>query len=239
MRYDDPKLIDLLAAEYVLGTLVGRARSRFDRLAASDPKVRDRLDYWDRQINQLAEGVQPSPPPPGAWEQIFTRVTPLPATQPVRSILEQISFWRRAAFTGGLVALVLAVVLAWPVAEHVTFQGEYVVLLRDDTERAIWTINTDAKLAMLKVRKTAELAMPEGMACYLWLDMGETKPPELLGKLPDMGSGMDEIEVPMELRPMLPGRLLVSVEAVTGPSPDGQLTPLGIDSEWMRPVRGA
>ncbi len=237
MNYDDPKLVDLLAAEYVLGTLSGRARSRFQKLASSRPKVRDRVEYWDQRLNQLAQGAQPAPPPPGAWEQIFARVSPLPATQPVRSILEQISFWRRAAFTGGLVALVLAVVLAWPVAEQATVNGEYVVLLRDQAERAIWTINTDANRAMLQVRKTGELPMPDGMACYLWLDMGEAKRPELLGKLPD--AGMEEIEVPMELRPMLPGRLLVSVEAVTGPPPNDMPRPLGIDSEWMRPVRGA
>ena len=33
MRYDNSELIDLLSAEYVLGTLVGSARRRFERLA--------------------------------------------------------------------------------------------------------------------------------------------------------------------------------------------------------------
>lgn len=239
MRYDDGDLIDLLAAEYLLGTLAGRARARFEKLAASQRELRERIDHWDRRLNQLAAAATPVQPPPGAWERIYTRVAPLPSSQYQRGFIEQVAFWRRAAFSAGLVALVLAVVVIWPSARYPAATGAdgYVVLMRDRSEQTVWTIDAQPGRAMLTVRKTGSMDLPEGKACYLWLDMGDSEAPELLGVLPD--EGMGQIEVPEKLRPMLPGRLLVSIEEVSGPALGVKPSPLGIDSEWMRPLQGA
>ena len=42
MNYNNPELRDVLAGEYVLGTLRGKARARFERLLAMDASLRDR-----------------------------------------------------------------------------------------------------------------------------------------------------------------------------------------------------
>jgi anti-sigma-K factor RskA len=240
MRYDNAELVERLAAEYVLGTLVGRARARFEALAERHELVRERRDHWDRRLNALADAATPIQPPPGAWNSVFARIAPVPSTQEGRHFIEQLSFWRRASFTTGFVAAALAVVLILPVVQKPVIapaSKQYVVLMRDQRQMPIWTIETDAGRAMLRVHKTGSIDMPKGTACYLWIERGGSGEPELLGVLPDQGMG--EIEVPEELRPMLPGKLLVSIESVSGPSPGVAPNPIDLDSEWMRSMQGA
>ncbi len=49
-----PQLVDLLAAEYVLGTLRGGARRRFQRYADHDMVIRRAVDEWQRRISPMA-----------------------------------------------------------------------------------------------------------------------------------------------------------------------------------------
>ena len=46
MNYRDPQLIDQLAGEYVLGTLTGAPRARFERLLRERADVRSAV--WSR-----------------------------------------------------------------------------------------------------------------------------------------------------------------------------------------------
>ena len=64
MRYHDPTLISLLAGEYVLGTLTGRARRRFDRLLAGRADARVAVAEWEGRLaflNLRVTLVVPSP----------------------------------------------------------------------------------------------------------------------------------------------------------------------------------
>ncbi len=57
MKYRDPALRDKLAAEYVLGTLRGRARARFQRLLRYDPALRRAVDAWEERLLPMALAV--------------------------------------------------------------------------------------------------------------------------------------------------------------------------------------
>jgi len=63
MNYDRPELIDRLAAQYVLGSLRGPARDRFERLIAASATVRRRVGHWERQLAPIAYGLPPVKPP--------------------------------------------------------------------------------------------------------------------------------------------------------------------------------
>ena len=52
MKYDDQTLLNLLAAEYVLGTLHGHARDRFSRLMRTSPQARYATSLWQRHIKK-------------------------------------------------------------------------------------------------------------------------------------------------------------------------------------------
>jgi anti-sigma-K factor RskA len=71
---DHPEIIDSLAAEYVLGTLRGPARRRFEKWRASTPLVDERCRFWEDNLMQLAKGLKPIRPPAHVWQGIRARL---------------------------------------------------------------------------------------------------------------------------------------------------------------------
>jgi anti-sigma-K factor RskA len=75
---------DLLAAEYVLGTLDAPEREQAQALIASDPAFATLARQWERQLgelNALAGGVEP---PLAIWDAIKAKLPELPQTAPLR-----------------------------------------------------------------------------------------------------------------------------------------------------------
>lgn len=71
---DHPEILDSLAAEYVLGTLRGPARRRFEKWRARSPQVDERCKFWEGHLMQLAKGLRPLRPPPHVWRGIRARL---------------------------------------------------------------------------------------------------------------------------------------------------------------------
>lgn len=85
MKYDNPKLRQMLAAEYVLGTLRGLARRRFERLARSETAVRSEIRFWESRLAGLAANLKPQSPPPSVWFSLLHRIEiQPPVVTPIR-----------------------------------------------------------------------------------------------------------------------------------------------------------
>ena len=76
MNYQRPELRDALASEYVLGTLHGPARRRFQQLLKADPQLQAAVDFWQRQLLPMAAPLAVAEPPPRLWAGIAARVAP-------------------------------------------------------------------------------------------------------------------------------------------------------------------
>jgi quercetin dioxygenase-like cupin family protein len=74
MRYDNPELRDMLASEYVLGTLTGAARRRFERLVRDDTDLAGVVQEWERRLNLLNAELAPIMPPAGLKSAIEQRI---------------------------------------------------------------------------------------------------------------------------------------------------------------------
>ena len=70
MRREDWQVRSTLAAEYVLCTLDGPARGRFERSLEADPALRAEVARWERNLYRLADAVPPIVPPPRVWQRI-------------------------------------------------------------------------------------------------------------------------------------------------------------------------
>ena len=67
MNYHRADLLDRLASEYVLGTLHGAARRRFDKVLAESSAARAAVHAWEQRLAVLAASVPPVAPPPRVW----------------------------------------------------------------------------------------------------------------------------------------------------------------------------
>jgi anti-sigma-K factor RskA len=236
MNYDDPKLADQLAAEYVLGTLRGQARWRFETMMARNEILSERVEAWDLQLNVLATQVPEIPPPPGAWEQILAQVTSVPVEQAERSTREGLAFWRRLAASATLVALIMGIVLLWPEPEMVgPVKAGYVVMLSDEQQHTGWIISAPPTMGELNIRPAAPMSVPEGKRCYLWLKPQGKGKVVSLGILPE--SDPTTLAVPESIRALLPGHLIVSMEEAVGTLPQEPSNDIAMQVEWMRPVK--
>jgi anti-sigma-K factor RskA len=124
---------DLLAAEYVLGTLDGEERKGAQDRIASDPAFAALVGRWERRLGELHVLTADMEPPPALWDAVKekraavapsetvrlpdpTPPQPMPspsATPPdIRALRARMARWRTlAVFTGSLAAALLAFIL--------------------------------------------------------------------------------------------------------------------------------
>jgi anti-sigma-K factor RskA len=74
MDYSRPTCADKLAADYVLGTLRGRARRRFEALLPAHPELRRAVARWHDLLMPLAAAVPPLAPSAQTWQRIEERL---------------------------------------------------------------------------------------------------------------------------------------------------------------------
>jgi anti-sigma-K factor RskA len=120
MDYARPELADRLAAEYVLGTLRGPARRRFQTLLPGHPGLRRATADWERRLGQLTEATPATPPSPKVWPAIELRLfgEATPAGTPVDAVRrwwQRLGVWQGTAGLASAAVMVLAVLLAQPV----------------------------------------------------------------------------------------------------------------------------
>jgi anti-sigma-K factor RskA len=103
MKYDNPELKQRLAAEYVLGTLEGRARDRFIALLARDPDLQRITRHWESRLNAWGNALPPEKPPEQVWANIRARLGIDFEPEPFFNL----AFWRYWAIGATLTAAIL------------------------------------------------------------------------------------------------------------------------------------
>ncbi|MEZ0603378.1 anti-sigma factor domain-containing protein [Paraburkholderia sp. IW21] len=236
-----PQLVDMLAAEYVLGTLRGGARRRFQLYADHDTVIRRAVDEWQRRISPMAELAEPRMPPAAVWEAIerrlglaATREAVRPRTvvetpaRPSRGIFENLAFWRGWALgvTGlAAVAVVVAVRSLLPsstvpstvttVAQQPEAAVSHVAVLNNKEAHPVMLVAWDEVHSTMTLHPLGKVDLPAGRAMELW-GIPANGHPVSLGLLPDSASGKVTAG---QQKPQSYAALAVSIEAPGG-SPD-------------------
>jgi anti-sigma factor RsiW len=76
--YRHPELVDQLASSYVLGTLQGGARRRFESVMAGDAAMRQAVQDWTDRLSPLLTTLPPVEPSPDLWAAIEARTGTAP-----------------------------------------------------------------------------------------------------------------------------------------------------------------
>lgn len=109
MRYDNPELLRELAAEYVIGTLRGAARRRFEVLVEQNAALRLHKEFWEQRLAEFGQVVPPVPPPASARTALLQRAGATTAV-PVRRGRRR-NAWAWAAGFAAAASLALAFLL--------------------------------------------------------------------------------------------------------------------------------
>jgi anti-sigma-K factor RskA len=201
---------DLLAAEYVLGSLEGEERRTAERLLATDAAFARSVAAWEQRLTPLAARVSPVAPPVDLWQRIEADIS-LSATAEILPFRRRVRFWQGTTVT----ALAIAASLAAFIVLHQPNRQDVAVLSPMSGGTPV-LIATSGRNGVLIVQPTGPITVPADKDLELWaLPHGETKP-RSLGVLPTSGR-----QLVAELAPNT--QLLVSLEP-RGGSPTGQPT---------------
>ncbi len=180
MRYRNPQLRDKLAAEYVLGTLRGRARARFEALMRYDPPLRSLVTDWEDRLAPMAGAGTDIAPPARLWNALSQRIAGEARKPRWR---ESLALWRGLAATGAAFALVLAIVAgAGPQAE---LPMSMVAVMNDTQGQPAMTVSWPSMQAVrdpyIRIKVTQKHpTMAPGTTWELWmLPPGEGEPVSL------------------------------------------------------------
>lgn len=231
MNYSDPKRCRALAGEYVVGTLHGAARRRFEALCRRPEGAQ--LQYerraWETCLEPLNRNLRPLPPPETAWiglERRIGRRTETVVAMPARARRE--TFLRTWAWLATAASVVLAVLLVRvtertavaPVGGQATISAPYVAALRMPNSDMQFSVAVSPERGDMTVVASGSYPALGAHSLELW--WMSAKGPVPIGLLPTSGRGA--MPLPSGLRGK-PGevRLAVSLEPQGG-SPTGKPT---------------
>lgn len=240
---DKPALREQLAAEYVLGTLRGGARRRFESWLERDAALRAAVRAWQERLAPLAELGRPVQAPARAWDGIERRLGFVAAPSAPAARTERAPWWRFwqsdaarpwAGIALGAVAaaLVLAVLLVARAPGENGAAPQQIAALTDEAAHTALVVTADARRQRLDVRVARGLRVPDDRTLQLWA-IDHAGKPRSLGILPD-NRGAD---LALDARATGPDVMLlaVSLEPKGGsPDPNGPTGPVLYKGAWTR-----
>lgn len=186
----EPEDPDMLAAEYVLGTLEAAERTAVAARLGTDPNLSRAVQAWEDRLAPLLDQVPAIGPPPELGERIAVRLFgPMPqrsTTEPgggTSALQRQLRCWQGAA--AGF-ALMAASLLAWIVLHASSTSAgreRFTAVLQRDAGAPVMLIDVDLVSRRLTVRPLAAAA-PAGRAYELWIIDPALGTPRSLGVLP-------------------------------------------------------
>lgn len=241
-EHDD---LDLIAAEYVLGTLAPEAARDFQQRLADDAVARTCVAEWEQRLARLGLELEPVEPPARVWDGVVRETgiapaqasapggsaTPAPAARQSRSMRR----WRRLAVAASVAAVLLAGLAVFesgvwrPAAQHAP---HYASVIHDKSSGMSWLVTSADNGKKLSVQAMGDFSVPSGKMLRMWIKVPNGKP-RLIGKLPHT-RGHYTMVLPDKLRSKLGdhSKILVSMEDV---SRAGTTTPSG-KIMWVSPL---
>jgi len=222
MKHDQPQLIDALASEYVLGTLRGAARRRFERWRLESWHIASRVQTWEGRLIPMALGLEPLVPAPEVWRGIEARIRSSEASRPAAT--------RRTQMRPALRALAAAVVLCaiaaggfftWRMT--VSLQLRPLATITAAQGADVWSIEIDARGKRLRAVALAGAVARPGHSFELWALPQGAGALVSLGLLPNSGQLDRTLSASQQSALGHAGKVAVSLEPPGG-SPTGAPT---------------
>lgn len=223
--------IDLIAAEYVLGTLNAEQRRNVDRNRVSDEELENAILRWEQDLSPLNEMIQPVQPDESVEVKLNARLDEhISASNKSESLQSNtISYqklanrWRMMALASSFIAACLAIILVFRPQIEQTAPQEYLAVFQENDQQPAFLMTIDLsnqKLSIVPV--TAE--EKTNKSYQLWIVANDIGPnPQSLGLLDSIQKPtlktLDEFDAEI----LKTATFGISVEPVGG-SPTGKPT---------------
>lgn len=221
-----------LAAEYVLGTLKGGARRRFEGWMHHDADLRNITAEWRQRLTPMIEFAGDVTPPTSVWTGIERRLNlrAKPDSGWKFWLNENLAFWRNLGLVStGLAAVLLAMVLTTRVAD--TPNISYVATLTDDKAQTALLLTADREHRALDVRVITSAQVAADKSLHLWA-VPKAGKPRSLGVL---ASNRGRFALPDSAISDDVAVLAVTLEPKGGsPDPNGPTGPILYKGNWVR-----
>ncbi len=235
MRYTQPELLEHLASAYVLGTLTGGARRRFERLQRDRADVRGRVTQWETRLGQLAVSVPVHKPSPRVWAAIAARTQPAGPQRAAQAKAGWLGWLKPAGFGfGGLAAGVIAASMLFVTAPGLFMSSDqvamrtgeklpqsYVGLLTDAQGNGKLLVSSLRHGKTMTVKVIGPITPPASGTLMLWA-VPASGPAFSLGAVPTSGSAVSMLPDTSEKLLSKVSKLVVTLETGAAPvAPSG------------------
>lgn len=185
---EEEKLI-LLAGRYVLGTLHGKARSKFETLSHDNIKIQNYIQQWEHYFYKFDENITPVLPPKHVWSSIITKINPDTIKT---SLWNNILLWRAVATSFLIISLLLMFVIFKPFyKDEERFFAEYTSIIQDSENKPIWLINVSLKqknIIIKTLNKPQQITAKQDFELWLLPKEKVKANPISIGLLPKQGN---------------------------------------------------
>ncbi len=184
---------NLIAAQYVLGTLSASARLRFQARLQQEPELRALTHAWERRLNPLTNLLEPQDVPPEVWQKIEARLDGVTSVQrptvqpPILGSAANDSYWKPWAWASSAIAagLVLFIfvrpdgITPQPPVMSAQVQpvSRDVAVLSTDKSAPAWIVRQQGQTLVLSALDTA--VVPSDRDLELWSIQGNAAPHSL------------------------------------------------------------
>ncbi len=181
--------LDMLVAEFVLGTLPAREREYVETRRREDPEVEALILQWEERLGRLAEETEPVQPSPALFakiEKALDRIESTPReaaeTSNVVALHSQLNRWRWSTAIASVAALVLMAILVFQPQPSPQTQS-FVAVFQHNDEQPAFLLTVDLKEQRLNIRPVTAEPRP-GKSYQLWIKADELGPnPRSVGVL--------------------------------------------------------
>lgn len=168
--------LDMLAAEFVLGTLPVEDRQRVQRLRTTHPELDAQILQWESRLSALNDEIEPVDPAPGLFARIERSIDQLEQASSqhneVVRLRQQVSRWRLSTVATSIAAMLLIAVM---MLEPTPAESPYVAVFQHNDEQPAFLLTVDLARKQLNIQPVT--ARPAGNQSYqLWIKDDELGP---------------------------------------------------------------
>lgn len=231
-----PESLQLLAGEYVLGTLTAASRDTVTQRLYTDTALQQAVAEWEARLLPLTQLAEPVTPPAALWTRIdqslqttigplATESSPQQRSRGARAPLGErwwnhLGLWRGLAGSGFAMVAVLAAVLVTSVAPVAAPPQFLVVLVAPQDKAPGWVVQASSP-QQIRLIPLGVMEVPADKALEFWTKADDWNGPVSLGLV----KPGQPLQIPLDkLPPLQPNQLFeLTLEPPTG-SPIGKPT---------------